>query len=193
MASWSSSGVVNARFDYTAFDGHLVSVLPSECLQSIRNVMGNFSILWDNPSTRPALMGYFGTPSYFTKSDMAWMMADASAMSVQYGSKDNMCNMLVPQTSNYMEQYAAFVNASYGAGFGANCYYSTACLSDPSYQDQWTNADYGWVFQCCNELAYWQVSYPNSLRSQTITSDYYRPSRNSTVDAADCSPKSRSA
>jgi len=176
VASWSSSGVVNARFDYTDFDGHLVQVLPTDCLQSLRDVMGNFSIMYDDPSQQPILKGYFGTPDYFTKSDMAWMMADASAMAVQYGSKLNLCKTMVPEqpTANgLLYQYASFVNNTWGPGFGANCYYSTKCLSDPMMQNQWTAADYGWVFQCCNELAYWQVSYPNSLRAQAITSDYY--------------------
>ena len=57
VASWSSSGVVNARFDYTQFDGHLVSVLPPACLTSLRSIMGNFSTLWDNPTTRPGTLG----------------------------------------------------------------------------------------------------------------------------------------
>lgn len=83
-----------------------------------------------------------------------------------------LCSYMVPLTSTPLVQFANWTNTHYGPGFGAQCYYSTVCLSDPSYASQWPNQR-PWVFQCCNELAYWQAGYPGSYRSQLITTDYY--------------------
>ena len=60
----------------------------------------------------------------------------------------------------------------YGPEFGSSCYYSTECLSNPQYAASWPNVR-SWVWQCCSELAYWQVGYPGSIRSQLLTEDYF--------------------
>ena len=62
---------------------------------------------------------------------------------------------MLPST-NPIQQFAKWTNEHYGPGFGAQCYYSTKCLSDPSMSSQWPN-QLPWVFQCCAQLAYWQV------------------------------------
>ena len=72
-----------------------------------------------------------------------------------------------------LAQFAAFTKAHYGPSFGSSCYYSTVCLSSPSMSSQWIAADWQWVRQCCTEVAYWQVAYAGSQRSQWITLDYY--------------------
>nr|ACI15917.1 serine carboxylase [Bodo saltans] len=174
LAAWSSSGVVNARFDYYAFDGHIVSVLPAVCEKAIRSVFDQFSAAYDDPTQRAAMMAIFGTPAYFTKEDMAWMLADGSAMAVQYGSKNYLCDSIVPLSkTNPFEQYATIIKALWGESFTSSCYYSTECLSNAQYSDQWAAAGYAWVYQCCSQLAYWQSGYPNSLRLDVITTDYY--------------------
>eukprot|EP00331_Platyophrya_macrostoma_P013954 CAMPEP_0176430684 /NCGR_PEP_ID=MMETSP0127-20121128/14389_1 /TAXON_ID=938130 /ORGANISM="Platyophrya macrostoma, Strain WH" /LENGTH=474 /DNA_ID=CAMNT_0017812599 /DNA_START=60 /DNA_END=1481 /DNA_ORIENTATION=- len=173
-AAWSSSGVVNARFDYYAFDGHIMSVLPHVCAKAIRSVFDQVSAAYDDPTQRAAMMAKFGTPSYFTKADMAWMLADGSAMAVQYGSKNYLCDNIVPlSTTDPFTQYSTIIKALWGETFTSSCYYSTACLSNASYSSQWAAAGYSWVYQCCTQLAYWQTGYPGSLRLQAITTDYY--------------------
>ena len=76
----------------------------------------------------------------------------------QYGAKDALCSFLVPQPAGQtrLEAFANWTNTHYGPSFGASCYYSTKCLSDPTMADQWPNQR-PWVYQCCAELAYWQV------------------------------------
>eukprot|EP00760_Papus_ankaliazontas_P004581 PhM_4_TR11968/c0_g1_i1/m.31008 len=173
VASWSSSGVVEAQFDFTAYDGHIVSVLPDNCTAAIRNVMGNFSVMWDDINQRSALRALFGTPSSATKEDMAWMLSDAISGGVQYGAKFQMCAQLVPQRSDLMAQYAEYINKTFGPSFASSCTYSTACLSDPKNADQWAAAGYPWIWQSCSELGYWQVAYPGSLRSPLVTTSYF--------------------
>jgi hypothetical protein len=174
LASWSSSGVVNARFDFYAFDGHIVSVLPAVCEKAINSVFQQFSAAYDDVNQRAAMMAAFGTPAYFTKEDMAWMLADGSAMAVQYGSKNYLCDNIVPLSkTNPFEQYASIIKTLWGVNFTSSCYYSTECLSNQAYAAQWADAGYSWVYQCCSQLAYWQAGYPNSLRLDIITTDYY--------------------
>ena len=175
-AAWSSSGVVNTRFDYYAFDGHIVSVLPPVCYKAIKQVFDTFSSMYDNPTTRQQVYDAFGTPSYFTKTDMAWMLADGSAMAVQYGSKDYLCDTIVPLNPDplaALSQYSNLIESLWGPDFAAGCYYSTACLSNSSFASQWGPAGYSWVYQCCSQVAYWQTGYPGSLRLREITTDYY--------------------
>lgn len=102
------------------------------------------------------------------------MLADSAAMGPQYGSKVEMCNYIVGLDTSLevMTQFANFTNEHYGTTFGSSCYYSTACLSDPTRVSEWYDTK-SWVWQCCHQLEYWQVAYPNSLRSSVITYDYF--------------------
>ncbi|RYG50408.1 hypothetical protein EON67_05330 [archaeon] len=75
----------------------------------------------------------------------------ARACSAQYGFKDEMCSYLVPQPANVLAAFANWTNTHYGATFGASCYYSTACLSDPKRVAEWYDAK-TWVWQCCYQL-----------------------------------------
>jgi pimeloyl-ACP methyl ester carboxylesterase len=171
-ASWSSSGVVNAVYNFTEFDHQVVIDVDEECKQALFSVTAAFDKAWDDVTTRPSLLQQFGTPSYFTKGDMAWMLADSAAMGAQYGGKAQLCSALVPSTDP-LAQFAAYTKARYGPNFGSGCYYSTKCLSDPSMSDQWIAADYQWVSQCCKELAYWQIHDSMTYRSDAITLEYY--------------------
>ena len=172
-AAWSSSGVVNPRFDYYNFDGHIVSVIPQNCAANVRKMYDAVSDAYDNENTRDALYTTLGTPKYFSKADIAWMLADGIAMAVQYGSKDAMCNTVVPLSSDPIAQLASYIKSAWGDHFTASCYYSTTCLSDPQYSNLWGPDGYSWVYQCCSQVAFWQSSYPDSLRMKEITTDYF--------------------
>ena len=146
--------------------------MSDECGAALHAVTAAFEENWDDVSKRPALLQLFGTADYFTKADMAWMLADSAAMACQYGSKSQLCNALTPLTDP-LSQFAAFTKDHYGPGFGSNCYYSTVCLSSPSMSSQWIGADWQWVRQCCTEVAYWQVASVGSYRSSAVTLEYY--------------------
>jgi pimeloyl-ACP methyl ester carboxylesterase len=173
-ASWSSSGVVNAVYNFTGFDAQVLADVDPECVAALHGVTAAFDAAWDAGGARKsALLALFGTPSYWLKGDMAWMLADSAGMAVQYGTKAALCSALLPVSKDPLAQFAAFTKAHYGANFPSSCYYSTRCLSSPSMSDQWIAADYQWVYQCCRELAYWQVAYDGSQRSAAVTLDYY--------------------
>lgn len=169
--SWSSSGVVNAVYNFTSFDLQIVRDVPAECVDALRAVTAAAEAAWADPAARAAMLKLFGTPDYFTQQDFMWMLADSAAMGPQYGAKDALCAAIVPSTDP-LTQFAAWTNTHYGPTFGASCYYSTACLSSPSMSDQWPN-QLPWVYQCCSQLAYWQVHSSGAYRSSLIDLSYY--------------------
>ena len=86
-ASWSSSGVVQAVYEFTRFDQIVGEVLPPGCADSVRAVMAAFDAAWDVPADRATMKALFGTPDYWDKFDMAWMLADSAAMGAQCESR----------------------------------------------------------------------------------------------------------
>ena len=120
-ASWSSSGVINAVYNYTEFDAIVKTAIGPECAASVMAVTAAFEAAWANPTQKAAMMKLFNTPSYFTKGDMAWMLADSAAMGSQYGYKLDMCAYLVPQPADALAAFAQWTNDHYGTGFGGSC------------------------------------------------------------------------
>jgi hypothetical protein len=90
-------------------------------------------------------------------------------MGPQYGYKDLLCSYLSDGQGGYLTGWPALVAFNnwtvthYGASFAGSCYYSSVCLSSGSYSGQWSDST-TWVWQCCNQVAYWQAAYPGSLR-----------------------------
>ena len=177
VASWAASGVVRSTFAFTEYDGHVDAVTSKECSTALRNVMRIAAEKWDNPMDRPRLTTMFNIPSYNTKQDMMWAMADVSASSVQYSMKTDMCNAILPQVYDddwgVLQQYANFIIAEWGLSFMSSCYYSTACMANVSMSSQWGPGGYSWVWECCNEMAWWQIGYPGSIRDENITTAYF--------------------
>lgn len=155
--SWSSSGVVNAVYNFTGFDEQIVADIPVDCADAIRAAYAQAEAMWADPAQKPALLALFGTPDYFTLEDFMWMLADSAAMGPQYGAKAALCAAMTGSSSNPIKAFADWTNTHYGPSFGSGCYYSTECLSNPAYAAQWPN-QMPWVRQCCREVAYWQVS-----------------------------------
>eukprot|EP00047_Mylnosiga_fluctuans_P015676 m.48400 g.48400 ORF g.48400 m.48400 type:complete len:470 (-) comp6031_c0_seq1:42-1451(-) len=171
--SWSSSGVVKAIFDFTEYDRQVAFDLTPECATAIRTINQIAERDWDDAEKRRTMYALFNTPAYFTKEDFLYMVVDAAAAAAQYGNKALMCRAILPQSADPMKQFAEqWVIPFLGAGFGAQCIYSTVCLSSAEYSSQWAN-QYPWAYQCCSELAYWQTGYPGSLRSQLVSTEYF--------------------
>ena len=163
--------------NFTAFDQVETAAVGDACAEQLRGVTAAFEAAWDaGGAQKQSLLDLFGTPADFTRGDMAWMLADSAAMGPQYGFKADMCGYVVgtvPATyPDLLTAFAAWTADHYGPDFGASCYYSTACLSDPARAAEWAD-NKPWVWQCCHELEYWQVAYPGSLRSSALTLDYF--------------------
>jgi hypothetical protein len=172
--SWSSSGVVHPTFDFHEYDDHISEMLDVKCYKAIKDAYDEFDRLYDNPVTRPTVYQLLQVPDYFTKRDMAFALADQGAGMVQYGRRTLMCDYLLPEddTQSPLAKYVAMANYFFGAGCFGNCGYSTKCMSDKTYSSQWAGAGYSWFYQCCSEMAWWQVGTPFSLRSEIVSTEY---------------------
>ena len=163
----SSSGVVAATKKFVEFDMQVKEAIGSVCAAQVLAVTSAFEVAWQDSSLQAQLFALFNTtPSRLTKADFAWMLADSAAMGDQYGYKAAMCGMLAPAGAAPMDALAAFAKwTSVHYGDLANqCYYSTSCLSDAAQKQQWYNQK-TWVWQCCSQLAYWQVHYSSCHRA----------------------------
>lgn len=177
VASWSSSGVVNPIFNFYQFDAHVKSVIDPKCTESIRNVLRIVSEKWETEAGREEVRTVLNSPDYFTLTDMQWMLADASAQAVQYGSKLEMCNAILPipyDDRQALKMYKAMIEDVWGPGWTSNCGYSTYCLKNASFAGaQWLAADYPWVYQCCSQVGWWQNGYPSAIRPENVSTTYF--------------------
>jgi hypothetical protein len=191
-ATWASSGVVNAIYNYTAFDQTIATAVGPDCANALRAVTSAFEAAWAANQTQLFAL-YNVSAGFFTQQDFAWMLADSAAMGPQYGYKDLLCSYLnstaqatpqspVPANAGgfptgwaALQAFARWTADHYGANFGQSCYYSTPCLSAQAgtYAANLSDST-TWVWQCCGQLAYWQIAPPQgAIRSQLLTSSYY--------------------
>ena len=171
-AAWSSSGVVEAVFNFVEFDRQIVRDISGECADALRHITALAEAAFDDPAERARMYSLFKAPDSLSRVDFLWMMADSGAMGPQYGAKAALCAAVLPVGADPLAQFASWTIGHYGSGFASQCYYSTSCLSDPSQSARWANQR-PWVWQCCSELAYWQPGFPGSIRSREITVDYF--------------------
>lgn len=173
LAVWSSSGVVEAELDFYRYDEHVAAQLSPDCAHSVRVVQEKVEQLWGNETARFSFYDRYGIPHDVDKGGVAYMLADAVAGAVQYGKKTEMCQHIVPLNgTDPLGQFLNMIKVMYGEGFTSDCGYSTSCMADKCRSDEWGSA-YAWVFQCCRELGYFQVSYPGSLRMQAVNLDFF--------------------
>ena len=202
-ATWSSSGVVNAIYNFTGFDHVVSTAVGDDCSNALRAVMTAFEAAWNSPVDRPRMLALFNAPvGWHTAGDFAWLLADSAGMAPQYGSKQVMCNFLnstardtpsspappnpgrFPTGFTALTQFAAWTNSHYGKGFGSSCYYSTSCLaSNDAAQKSDTTT---WVWQCCSQLAYWNAAQDipgTSVRSSWVNASYFEAQCHAAFDA----------
>jgi hypothetical protein len=191
-ATWSSSGVTKAIFNFSAFDETVSAAVGPDCTAALQAVTAAFESAWDTDNAR-FLALFNATYAGLTKQDAAWMLSDSAGMAPQYGAKAALCRFLnstsratpaspapaggggFPTGWAALEAFAAWTSFRYGPGFGSSCYYSTACLSSQANASAWSDTT-TWVLQCCNELAFWNIASPaesSRTRSRVLTSDYF--------------------
>lgn len=181
--SLSSSGVVNAINEFTAFDERVATAIGDECADNVRAVTAAFdrAVLKSSDATdesAAAAKALFGCSADMWDPDFFYMMADSAAMADQYGSKFAMCDQLAAMgkdasDATKMETFANFTNTFWGPDFGAGCFYDSSCLADPTRYEAGAT-DRSWRWQKCYQLSYFQPApAKNSLRSSVVTMDYH--------------------
>ena len=193
-AAWSSSGVTNPKHDYYEYEGHVVSVLPPLCAHTIRTAIAQVEKEWGTPARMAELQAMFGAAN-MTKTEFSYLLGDIYSGPVQYGTKADMCDMLVPISADPLAQFAAMNRKLNGPQFarkfaaarlnkqpadlaaypsleGASNGLLGATLEEEPNMSGWL-----WNFQCCSEMAFWQIGYPSigtkgtCLRPASLTTD----------------------
>ncbi|KDO29357.1 hypothetical protein SPRG_05893 [Saprolegnia parasitica CBS 223.65] len=172
VAALSSSGVVNPVYNFHAEQVRVALSAGQECADALRRITNAYeSEIQAGRSDE--VKGLLGAQA-LADPDFFYMLADAAAMAVQYGKKDQLCGPMVAAVqanASLPEAFANFTIAMYGPAFGAGCFYDTACLkNDPS---RWADVR-SWRWQKCYQLAYFQVApHHDSLRSSIVDLDYH--------------------
>jgi len=167
VGSLSSSGVVNAIFDFVMFDVSITRAIGPRCAEAHRAITTAFeSFVLARGADEAFAKALLGCRPGMLDGDFFYMLADALAMMVQYSSKSILCSNITGldyesvTAKAIMENAAALIKDSWGAHFGTSCFYDTACISDPTNGPN----DRAWRWQKCYELAYLQSApLPNQL------------------------------
>lgn len=184
----SSSGVVNAIWDFTAFDKQVAKAIDIPvpgCADKLRAVTNAFEAQFaagtDGASVAKKIMNaanLIGTP--LGDSDFWYMIADGAAMADQYGGKAGLCAALIkpyndaaragndaPTGHAIMSNFANFTQTFWGTDFPGGCFYDSECLKDLTRTDMARS----WRWQKCTEVAFLQEGYPGSLRHEKLSMD----------------------
>ena len=181
FASISSSGVVNAIIDYTEFDKSITATLKDydaypACFETLLHAFDDIDYLAENEledlKSKPFnASNLVRTPH--GDSDFLYMVADAVAMAVQYGHKQELCKAMEVAGSP-IDKVASFIEEFYGPTFQGQAFYDTekiAALTEESTEGVGAKS---WRWQKCSQVAYLQ-SRPEStrmaLRSRHLTQE----------------------
>lgn len=171
--SLSSSGVVNVILNMVEFDEHVASVIPVTCASALRRATWAFEDAIDQGNLKQVLK-MFNVSTNMSDTDFYFMIADATAMAVQYNHKADLCNYLGPavnaSNATLMLTVADFVKSYWGPEFASGCFYSTDCVANGPANKWVGGSDRLWRWQTCSELAYLQSAPAvGSLRSKALT------------------------
>lgn len=176
--SLSSSGVVNAIEQFTAFDTQVAAAVGATCAANVQGITAAFVAAIENgtEADNAAAKALFGLDAEMSDTDFYYMIADSAAMADQYGSKGDLCDMAAAATaaesnSTARSMFANFTSTFWGADFAHDCFYDTRCLHQRVPSSRWQPTARSWRWQKCNELAYLQDAPTDgtSLRAAALT------------------------
>lgn len=163
-AAWSSSGVVDAVLNFTAFDLQVAVSLGPVCAELVRRAGEQVEALLrtDNAAAK-RLFGAEG----MSDDDLLWMLSDASTIPPQYGRASELCTPMAAANDageSLAVALAAFCNSTFYPKYcaGAGPYLYSDELMRKTAADQDWSAQRAWWWMVCNQLAYAQA-YPGEL------------------------------
>jgi len=173
----SSSGVVNAVLDFTAFDEQVSLSAGPDCSQALRMVTSEVEkqVLMGG-SANTQIKALFQATSLTDDGDFFYFLADSMAEAVQYGLQDQLCNPLVDAVSrnqNVVAAYANYTNNVWSGFLGFPNEYGTSFQQNITVDED--KADRQWWYQTCVEFGYFQnAPVQGSIRSRFVNATYHR-------------------
>jgi len=175
--AWSSSGVVDAVFNFTTFDLQVTVSVGQSCADVLRQATDRVEqLLHENNAYVKKLFH----AEDMSDDDLMWMLSDAETLPPQYGMEKNLCDPMVSAHQKGDDLAVAFAMVcedffypTFCAGAGPQLY-SYKLMQDINATTPWAGQR-AWWWYCCNELAYAQT-YPGEIgiRSYRITLDFHK-------------------
>ena len=109
LGAWSSSGVINAVYDFHEFDNSLFTSLSKSGDLCPAQVVAQYTFIeqqFAQDTNINEICAIFGIdPTKLNKKDFFWYLSDIYTTGVQYGDRTNLCSMLMGQAElGMMEQ-----------------------------------------------------------------------------------------
>ena len=184
----SSSGVVNAIYNFVEFDEVIAEAIntPDQwCADRVYHITNAIDDLFDlGVEEANHVKGIFNATNLVgTKhgdTDFMYMVADGFSMIDQYGGKKELCDALRSvedwETDEVkISNLANILKKHFGDEFGQDCYYDSECLKvendmNPKPGLMGSQNSRSWRWQKCSQVAYLQA-HPESysLRSKLLT------------------------
>ncbi|OIV94828.1 hypothetical protein TanjilG_22025 [Lupinus angustifolius] len=167
--SLASSAVVLAVYNYTEFDQQVGESAGAESKAALQETT---QLIEQKLATNAkALKKSFNAAELQIDGDL-YFLADAAALSFQYGNPDKVCKPLVEAKKageDLVDAYAKFVKETFGDSVQS---YDQKHLKSTAVSDD--DSDRLWWFQVCTEVAYFQVAPSNdSVRSSKVDTRYH--------------------
>jgi pimeloyl-ACP methyl ester carboxylesterase len=176
--SVSSSGVVNAILDFTAFDEQVAQSAGPDCADAMRQVTRLVEqAVVQGGTVKTQMKALFRASSLVDDGDFMYFLADSMAEGVQYGYQDDICLPLLNAIKNNQSILAVYVNYTttvWGQHLGSPDEYATGWQQNTTAVED--KADRQWWYQTCTELGYFQNAPPKgSIRSALyVNMNYHR-------------------
>jgi pimeloyl-ACP methyl ester carboxylesterase len=172
----ASSAPVQAKEDFYEFDKHIASVINKTCLMTIQQVVAEVESSINFPKKLDGYKKLFDAQDIKDSSDFLYLLADITAMAVQYGMKVDFCSRL-EKSDKPLDAYALFAKEL------AKRFAMKPVEITPQGGESTKIEDYlqgfgmrQWLYQSCTEYGYWQNANPTrseSARSQYINLSYH--------------------
>ena len=185
----SSSGVVDARREFTAFDTHIHDALHAKsasCAAALRAATDALERAFAKGASEASRVKALFNASNLAgtahgDADFFYAVADAPAMLDQYGQKDALCAALAalpaaPSDEERIANLASTIRTHYGAHFVGGCFYDSECFKkvpSPGTEEEGVG-NRQWRWQKCSEVAYLQSAPSDDarrIRSTVLTLD----------------------
>lgn len=180
VGNWAASAVVNSIVDFPNFDLQIylsTNRSGEQCPRTIQNLTTYFETqLYTTPdNVQKEFQARFGVNATFlSREELLWFIADTFVETVQYGSRETLCQLMTNQSSfdDLVNNTIAWIVASndprsYGAYF----------LSNEAFNPE--DADLGrqWTYQYCSQFGWLQTPATDSqyaMRSQMVNLTFFQ-------------------
>ncbi|KAH3755954.1 serine carboxypeptidase S28 family protein [Pelomyxa schiedti] len=176
--AWSSSGVVDAVFNFTDFDLAVAIGMGQKCAQIMREMSTQIESFLGIPDGNSYVKKIFNATG-MSDNDFMWMLSDAETLPIQYGHFHNLCDPMMDAFDNGQDIVQAMADVCNSYFYPTYCGTVGPYLYSDQIMKQIIIAPYSgqrtWWWMVCNELSYAQT-YPGQLgiRSPRITIDWHK-------------------